>query len=104
MTGIVPQDWKDAIVSPLHKKGSKDKPENYRPVSLTSIVGKMLESIIKDHITEHLDRLHLIRSSQHGFTKGKSRLTNLEVFEGVAKDLDMGQPVDLVDFRFCESL
>ena len=104
MTGIVPQDWKDAIVSPLHKKGSKDKPENYRPVSLTSIVGKMLESIIKDHITEHLDRLHLIRSSQHGFTKGKSCLTNLlEFFEGVTKDLDMGQPVDLVYLDFAKA-
>jgi len=45
---IVPQDWKEAFVSPLFKKGSKAKPENYRPVSLTSIVGKILESIIKD--------------------------------------------------------
>ena len=41
MTSVVPQDCKDAIVLPLHKKGSKDKPENYRPVSLRSIIGKM---------------------------------------------------------------
>src|SRR2546425_13278610 len=43
--GIVPQDWREANVAPLHKKGSREKPENYRPVSLTSIVGKILESI-----------------------------------------------------------
>ena len=38
--GIVPQDWREANVAPLHKKSSKEKPENYRPVSLTSIIGK----------------------------------------------------------------
>ena len=42
-TGIVPQEWKEARVSPLFKKGKRDKPENYRPVSLTSIVGKILK-------------------------------------------------------------
>jgi len=103
-TGIVPQDWKDANVTPLHKKGSKDKPENYRPVSLTSIVGKMLESIIKDHITEHLDRFNLIESSQHGFTKGKSCLTNLlDFFEEVTRELDHGNCVDLVYLDFAKA-
>jgi hypothetical protein len=57
-------------VSPLFKKGKIDKPENYRPVSLTSIIGKIFESIIKDSIVEHLDKYNLIRKSQHGFTKG----------------------------------
>lgn len=103
-TGIVPQDWKDANVSPLFKKGSKAKPENYRPVSLTSIVGKMLESIIKDHITEHLNRFKLIKSSQHGFSKGRSCLTNLlEFFEEVTKELDMGNPVDIVYLDFAKA-
>src|SRR5207245_1908234 len=47
-TGVIPQDWRDASVAPLHKKGSKNKSENYRPVSLTSIISKLLESIVKD--------------------------------------------------------
>ena len=69
--GIVPQDWREANVAPLHKKSSREKPENYRPVSLTLFfVGKVLESIIKDRIVTHLDQHNLIDSSQHGFTKG----------------------------------
>src|SRR5207244_7521309 len=76
-TVVIPQDWRDASVAPLHKKGSKNKSENYRPVSLTSIISKLLESIIKDSLVKHLDRYALIRSSQHGFTSGKSCLSNL---------------------------
>jgi len=103
-TGIIPQDWKDANVSPLFKKGSKNKPENYRPVSLTSIVGKMLESIVKDHIVSHLHRFNLIKSSQHGFTKGKSCLTNLlEFFEDVTKKLDEGNSVELIYLDFAKA-
>ena len=58
------------------KKGSKDKAENYRPVSLTSIVGKILESIIKDSIVDFLEEHKLLRNMQHGFTSGRSCLTN----------------------------
>ena len=44
--GIVPSEWKDANITPLFKKGSRNKPENYRPVSLTSVVCKLLETLI----------------------------------------------------------
>src|SRR6184192_3994374 len=74
---VIPQDWCDAIVAPLYKKGSKNKSENYRPVSLTSIISKLLESIVKDNLVKHFDKYALIRSSQHGFTSGKSCLSNL---------------------------
>jgi Reverse transcriptase (RNA-dependent DNA polymerase) len=103
-SGEIPQDWKDANVSPLFKKGSKNKPENYRPVSLTSIIGKMLESIVKDHIVNHLNKFNLIKSSQHGFTKGRSCLTNLlEFFETVTKELDQGNSVDLIYLDFAKA-
>ena len=103
-SGIIPQEWKDAVVTPLFKKGNKSNVKNYRPVSLTSIVGKILESIMKDHIVEHLDKFHLIRSSQHGFTKGRSCLSNLlEFFEEVTKEVDCGNPVDLVYLDFAKA-
>jgi len=70
-TGAIPQDWRDACVAPLHKKGSKTKAENYRPVSLTSIISKLLESIVKDRLVKHLYKYALTRSSQHCFTGGK---------------------------------
>ena len=102
--GIVPQDWREANVAPLHKKGSREKPENYRPVSLTSIVGKLLESIIKDSIVAHLDQYNLIVRSQHGFTRGKSCLTNLlDFFEIVTKELDKGNDVDLIYLDFSKA-
>ena len=103
-TGIVPQEWKEARVSPLFKKGKKDKPENYRPVSLTSIIGKILESIIKDSLVKHLDTHKLIRNSQHGFTKGKSCLTNILSFmESVTQHVDEGSPVDIVYLDFAKA-
>ena len=67
-------------MTPLFKRGSRDKPENYRPISLTSIVGKLLESIVKDVIVGHLDKFNLLHDSQHGFRKGKSCFTNLLAF------------------------
>ena len=52
--GIVPSEWKEANITPLFKKGSRNKPDNYRPVSLTSVVCKLLETLIRDHMVEFL--------------------------------------------------
>ena len=78
----VPQDWKDAFVVPIFKKGSKSIPNNYRPVSLTSVVCKLMETIIKNRIMDYLLENSLIRASQHGFLPNKSCPTNpLEFLE-----------------------
>ena len=91
-------------MSPLFKKGERDKTENYRPVSLTSIIGKIFESIIKDSLVEHLDRHRLIRNSQHGFTKSKSCLTNnLSCMESVTLNVDEGNPLDIVYLDFAKA-
>ncbi len=103
-TASIPQDWRDANVTPLFKKGSRNMAENYRPISLTSIIGKMLESIIKDNLVEHLEKFNLIRDSQHGFRKGRSCLTNLlDFMEVTTRSLDEGQPVDLVYLDFAKA-
>ena len=60
-TGIVPNDWKKANVTPIFKKGSKGNPGNYRPVSLTSIVCMIMESCIRDSIVAHLTINSLIK-------------------------------------------
>ncbi|XP_051897465.1 40S ribosomal protein S24 isoform X1 [Pristis pectinata] len=75
--GMVPGEWRVANVVPLFKKGNRDSPGNYRPVSLTSVVGKLLERILRDRIYEHPENRGLIRDSQHGFVKGRSCLSSL---------------------------
>ena len=103
-SGIVPSDWKEANVSPIFKKGSKSDPANYRPVSLTSICCKIMESIIKDAIVDHLDINKLINGSQHGFMKNKSCLTNLlEFFEVISCAVDQVNAVDLIYLDFAKA-
>ena len=99
--GIVPSEWKEANITPLFKKGSRKKPENYRPVSLTSVVRKLLETLISDHMVEFLVKHKLINTSQHGFLKARSCLTNLLCFlEEITKWVDDGSPVDVFYLDF----
>jgi Reverse transcriptase (RNA-dependent DNA polymerase) len=101
---IVPHDWKSAVVTPIFKKGSRSDPGNYRPVSLTSVPCKILESIIKDEVTEHMEKNKLINESQHGFSKGKSCTTNVvEFLEVVTKAVDCGDPVDIFYLDFSKA-
>ena len=102
--GEVPEDWRTANVSPIYKKGAKHSPGNYRPVSLTSVCCKMMESILKDDIVEHLARHKIINASQHGFMRGKSCTSNLLHFlEKVTALVDSGVPVDVVYLDFAKA-
>ena len=78
--GIIPSEWKEANITPLFKKGSRDKPDNYRPVSLTSVLCKLFETLIRDHMVEFLVKHDLINTFRHGFLKASSYLTNLLCF------------------------
>ena len=100
----VPADWREANVTPIFKKGDKSDPGNYRPISLTSQVCKILESIIRESIVDHLNAQSLLLQSQHGFTKGKSCLTNLLSFlEDVTSAIDEGKPVDVIYLDFSKA-
>ena len=100
----VPDDWKCADVSPVFKKGNRNKVENYRPISLTSQICKIFESIIRDAVVKHLEANLLIHDSQHGFRKGRSCLTNLLTFlEKVTGDIDSGKNVDVVFLDFAKA-
>ena len=94
-------DWKLQNVTPLFKKGSKKDPGNYRPVSLTSVPGKILESIIAEDIINHLESNKLLGDSQHGFRKGRSCLTNLlEFFHSIFSMYDKSRAVDILYLDF----
>ena len=99
--GIVPLEWKEANIIPLFKKGSRNKSVNYRPVSLTSVICKLLETIMRDHMMDFLVKHKLINPSQHGFLKARSCLTNLLCFfEEITKWVDDGSPVDVIYLDF----
>ena len=99
--GVVPFEWKEANVIPLFKKGSGNKSENYRPVSLTSVICKLLERLIKDHMVDFLVWHKLLNSYQHGFLKARSCLTNvLCVLEEITKWIDEGSSVDIIYLDF----
>ncbi|CAM4469255.1 unnamed protein product [Lepidochelys kempii] len=103
-SGEVPDDWKKADVVPIFKKGKKEDPGNYRPVSLTSVPGKIMEQVLKKSILKHLEERKVIRNSQHGFTKGKSCLTNLIAFyDEIIGSVDEGKAVDVLFLDFSKA-
>ncbi|KAK4820905.1 hypothetical protein QYF61_008137 [Mycteria americana] len=104
LTGEVPADWRLANVTPIFKKGRKEDPGNYRPVSLTSVPGKLMEQIILSAITRHVEDNQGIKPSQHGFRKGRSCLTNLiSFYDKVTRLVDEGKAVDVVYLDFSKA-
>ena len=100
--GRVPDDWKNAHVTAIFKKGKKTTPGNYRPVSLTSILCKLMESIIRDKLMEFESERDLLSGDQHGFRSNRSCVTQLpEIVKIWTSMLDEGGGIDVVylDFR-----
>ena len=68
----IPNDWRDAEVCPIFKKGKKFSPGNYRSVSLTSVLCKLMEGFIRAAMYVHLIENNLLSPHQFGFCKGRS--------------------------------
>lgn len=75
--GIVPTQWKQALVTSIFKKGPKSDPANYRPISLTCLCCKILEHIVLSHVAKHLSENNILLDSQHGFRERLSTITQL---------------------------
>ena len=71
----IPDDWKMANVVALHKKGARDQAENFRPVSLTCVLGKVYQKLFRRHIIGHAEGS--VTRDQHGFIGGRSCTSNL---------------------------
>ncbi|CAM5168162.1 unnamed protein product [Eretmochelys imbricata] len=85
-------------------KGKKEDPGNYRPVSVTSVPGKIMEHVLKESILKHLDDRKVIRNGQHGFTKDKSCLTNLIAFyDEITGSVDEGKAADVLFLDFSKA-
>jgi len=75
--GSLPVEWTEAIISPVFKKGNIHLASNYRPVSLTCVLSKLMEHVICKHILNHLDAHNILTVFQHGFRKSHSCETQL---------------------------
>ena len=100
-SGLIPCEWKLANVTPIFKKGSKSLPSNYRPISLTSVACKMLETIIRDKLVKHLEGNSLLNNTQHGFRNKRSCLTNLlDFLYDILNQYDESKAVDIIYLDF----
>ncbi len=103
-TSALPADWLCANVIPIFKKGNKSAPDNYRPISLTCVVCKVMEAIIKDALLRYLNFNNLISPEQHGFRRKHSTSTQLlEYLNFVTKNVDKGHNVDVLYLDFAKA-
>ena len=101
--GFLPNDWKKAFVTPIYKKGSRNLPENYRPISLIAILCKIMESCIRDVIVRHLEQ-KLQSAKQHGFISGRSTTTQLLYYlDECMKTIAEGGVVDAIYLDFSKA-
>ena len=100
-TGAIPNDWKLGSIVPIYKKGDKKDPGNYRPVSLTAVTCKVMESLIRDELLKHLSDSCLLSHSQHGFRPKRSCNTQLiEVIEHWSTALENHSSLDVLYLDF----
>ena len=100
----VPQDWRNAVIIPVLKKGFAGSVTNYRPISLTSVISKIMERVISRKITEYLISNSLLSDAQHGFLKGRSTCTNLlECMNDWTLNIDLGCNIVIIYIDFAKA-
>lgn len=100
-SGCLPDLWKCSNIIPIYKKGSHYMAENYRPISLTSVICKIMERLLRKPLLDHLYGYNLINSNQHGFVKNRSCFSNLlDALEDWTKWYDSGFEFDVIFLDF----
>ena len=100
-TGKIPNIWKTSNISPIHKKGNKNVCDNYRPVSLTCIASKLMESIVRDKIMKFLLENNYFTDKQYGFLPGRTAtLQLLRVLDEWSEAIDNNQMIEVIYMDF----
>jgi hypothetical protein len=95
--GIIPEEWRTSNITAIYKKGKRVSMENYRPVSLTCILCKVQESLVRDHIMQYFLKNGLFSKRQFGFIKGRSTVLQLlEILDRWTQYLEEGGQVDVI--------
>lgn len=104
LTGTVPKEWKKAKIIPIPKCDNTNDESNYRPISLTCTLCKILEHIILKHLTTYLEQKRFLSPSQHGFRRGLSTVTQLaELIHDLSSSIDNQKQVDLILLDFSKA-
>ena len=99
-TSTFPSDWKNANVTPVFKKNSPSDFTNYRPISLISVIGKVMERCVYKHIYNYLLENNIISTHQSGFTQGDSAINQLlNITNEFGRALDQGKEIRVI---FCD--
>ena len=102
--GKLPEEWKLGHITAVYKKGNKSDPSNYRPISLTCIICKIMESIIRDHIMKFFFDNSYFSTKQYGFIKGRSTVLQLlKIMDEWTTQLDYGGQVDVIYTDFAKA-
>ena len=103
-SGVVPQDWRDANVTAVYKKGKKTVAANYRPISLTSICCKLFEHVITRQVMNHAEEHNILYNMQHGFRSGLSCETQLvEFIHDLSRNCYQGHQTDVLVMDFSKA-
>ena len=101
----IPEIWKEAFITPIYKnKGGKSDPSNYRPISLTSQIVKLLERIIRIYLIQYLEVNNVFPDSQHGFRPGRSTVSQLvEQYENILNALANKHNMDILMLDYAKA-
>ena len=101
----IPEIWKEALITPIYKnKGQKSDPSQYRPISLTSQIVKLLERIIRIYIIQYLEVNNAFPDSQHGFRPGRSTVSQLvEQYENILDALAKKHNIDIIMLDYAKA-
>ena len=103
-TGMLPKDWLTANIVAVYKKGNKNLPSNYRPVSLTCVTTKLMEHIIFHSIMEHIDNHQILAQYQHGFRQQHSTESQLvNTLEEITRSMDNNIQTDVLILDFSKA-
>ena len=102
--GRLPVNWKRAVIKPIYKGGSRTDPANYRPISLTSVLCKTFERLVKTRLQQLMEGHRLISPAQHGFRNRRSCVSNLLLAREIwTRSLDSCRRLDVVFVDFSKA-
>ena len=96
-TGIVPSAWKEGKITPIYKTAAKNQFENYRPISVLSVMSKILERAVQKQLLSYLESEKLLTNSQYGFgPKRSTKMAATTFFDRISCEVDKGNLVGAI--------